>query len=206
MREDLAEALISLRESQKYHRLQTLPLEEESDLSRRLKGLCSRLGLAPRNGLMSKRDVQNLNSPYLVKGLQNEEASIEELTLDSSSLSARGKMRMTSTATSPTDPEGFHLSAPMVLSMIGQLVVVAGHAFLGFQTKDVEVWVKDYSVQHRRPIRDPNSIWIDLRVSEIRPSSKSDHIVGFTYNATINDDAVQLKTSIYYDLSRQLNS
>ncbi len=147
--------------------------------------------------ILSTTQIQALSSEYLAKGAFQDDFEIKSVEIEGKKLRAR--LKMTSFGISPSDTEGYHLTAPTVFRMVAQLVVIQGHEFLGFTQKTLEVWVREHYFKHRRPIRDPNEILLDLEISDIVPSPVNPDMLGFHFKMGINKNAVAGHGSAFFD-------
>src|SRR4051794_40586356 len=96
---------------------------------------------------LSRTEIETLSSPYLADGVYQDRIAIHAVRVSGSHLTAT--VAVTDFGISPTDRGGYHLTAPTVFRMVGQVVVIHGHALLNLTAKEVEVWVKEHSMKHR---------------------------------------------------------
>jgi len=151
-------------------------------------------------GPLPQEHIQALYSDYLMEGFAKERFLFKEVLMDGFRASAL--VTMTSTAASSTDPAGFHLSTLMAISMIGQLVITHSHILCGFKRKEIEVWMRDYSIIHRRPIRDPKNIRVEIRLEDLRKLHSST-MACLAYSISMGDRAVTAKCRAFLDFSKK---
>ena len=147
---------------------------------------------------LSGTALDPLLSAYLTDGVHQDSFRIDSIDVDGPDATA--KCRMTSAAVSKTDSGGFHLTAPTVFRMAGQLLVVHGQVLFGFESKQVEVWVKEHALKHRRPVRHAEGIEVRARITSWRTGFKNPEMFGFSYEVTIEDDAVVGHGQAFFDL------
>jgi hypothetical protein len=143
--------------------------------------------------------IDALSSSYLSDGAFQDSFAIKSLALSNTRI--EGTLAMESFGVSVTDDGGYHLTAPTVFRMVGQLVVIHGHWLLGLKQKSVEVWVKDHSMKHRKPLRDSQSIRISVAVSNPRVARSNLNMIGLTYLLTLDGGAVVGEATAFFDTS-----
>ncbi|MEW6058009.1 MAG: hypothetical protein AB1540_15490 [Bdellovibrionota bacterium] len=147
--------------------------------------------------LLTEAEIEPLSSPYLRAGIKQDLFTIPSVKVEG--MKIESIVKMTSTYTSPTDPGGFHLSAPLAMQIISQIGIIHGHVLMGFSEKKAEVWMSDYSIKHRKPIRDPDNIKVELVLVESVPVRNNPDALSMTYHFTINGDAATGETKLYFD-------
>lgn len=140
-----------------------------------------------------------LMSEYLTDGVHQDRFSLTSITLTPASV--RGQLRLDTYGISPEDPGGFHLTAPTCFRMAGQLVVIHTHWLAGLEEKRFEVWVRDHSMRHRRPVRDPRAVDLTMTLVAARLAHRHPGLVRVEYEATIGDGDVVGRTTSYVDLT-----
>ena len=106
----------------------------------------------------------------------------------------------------PEDAGGFHLTAPTVFRMAGQLVVIHVHWLAGLPEKAVEVWVRDHQMSHRRPSRDPGRVAVTMALRAARGASRHPGMLRVEYEATVEGGDVVGRTVTYADFSRHADA
>ena len=150
------------------------------------------------SGILESDQIRELSSGYLGSGFAQD--GYEFKTVEIRGKTASAVAQMTSYGISPTDPAGYHLSVNTAFLMIGQLIVIHGHKFCGFSKKEVEVWVREYSVVHRQPVRDPKNIAVSVTLEGFRRGIRSDKL-GFVYSGRVNKRAITAKGTAFFDFS-----
>ncbi len=148
-------------------------------------------------GTLGPAQIEPLSSTYLGSGIK--EDSFEIRSVEIAGPSIESSVRMQSFFTSPTDTGRFHLSAPLVMQILSQLGIIHGHVLMGLERKTTEVWLGEYEVRHRKPIRDPDQIHVVMNITDIgRGRSHPDQIV-LTHDFDMNDGAVTGRTKLYFN-------
>lgn len=141
--------------------------------------------------------VRPLMSRYLTDGVHQDRFSLQDIDLQGAA--AHGRFALDSFGVSPEDAGGFHLTAPTVFRMAGQLVVIHVHWLAGLQEKAVEVWVRDHQMSHRRPSRDPARVVVTMALRSARSAMRNPGMLRVEYEATIEDGDVVGRTVTYAD-------
>lgn len=144
-------------------------------------------------------EVESLMSKYLMDGVYQDRLSMTSVDLNPDAMSA--SFALESYGVSPEDAGGFHLTAPTVFRMAGQMLVMHVHWLAGFSKKSVEVWVRDHQISHRRPSRNPHAVPVTLTLTQAGPGARNPHMLRVAYNATFDGDAVSGQTVSYADFS-----
>lgn len=155
--------------------------------------------LQPPNITATLGDVESLMSKYLMDGVYQDRLSMTSADLNPHEMSAN--FALDSYGVSPEDAGGFHLTAPAVFRMAGQMLVMHVHWLAGFSKKSVEVWVRDHQISHRRPSRDPSDVPVKLTLLQAGPGARNPHMLRVAYSATFDGDAVAGQTVSYADFS-----
>ena len=136
---------------------------------------------------MNKRfnfdEIKALSSEYIDKGIKQESWQIDELVVEGNILKA--KAHMTSYFVSPTDPEGFHLSAFCSLEILSQLANILLHVVAGHTEKCCETWVRECTFTYRNPIRNGENIQIEMKAFNARIIGEK--LIGWTKCKVFDD-------------------
>ncbi|GGD09487.1 hypothetical protein [Nocardioides daphniae] len=143
--------------------------------------------------------VAPLMSDYLTDGVHQDRFSLTSISLTPTAV--RGMLRLDSFGVSPEDVGGFHLTAPTCFRMAGQLVVIHTHWLAGLEQKSFEVWVRDHSMRHQRPVRDPHAVDLTMTLVAARLAHRHPGLVRVDYEAAIGDGDVVGRTTSYVDLT-----
>lgn len=151
---------------------------------------------APETDLLS---VAPLMSDYLTDGVHQDKFSLTAITLTPDA--AAGLLRLDEFGISPEDVGGFHLTAPTCFRMAGQLVVIHTHWLAGLEQKAFEVWVRDHTMRHNRPVRDHQNIDLTMTLTAARTAHRHPTLLRVEYAAAIGDGDVVGTTTSYVDLT-----
>ena len=143
--------------------------------------------------------VESLMSKYQMDGVYQDRLSMTAADLSPHAMTA--KFALDSYGVSPEDAGGFHLTAPTVCRMAGQMLVMHVHWLAGFRKKSVEVWVRDHQISHRRPSRNPQDVPVILTLTQAGPGARNPHMLRVAYTAQFDGDAVSGQTVSYADFS-----
>lgn len=143
--------------------------------------------------------VSPLMSDYLTDGVHQDKFSLAGITLTPEA--AAGRLRLDEFGISPEDVGGFHLTAPTCFRMAGQLVVIHAHWLAGLEQKSFEVWVRDHTMRHNRPVRDHQNIDMTMRLTAARTAYRHPSLLRVEYSAAIGDGDVVGTTISYVDLT-----
>lgn len=158
------------------------------------------LAAAQNRVTLSSQQIAQLSSEYLSDGVYQDSFAISELTIADSTLEA--KIEMTQFAVSKTDNGGYHLTAPSIFRFVGQILIIHGQVFFKLgDTKTVEVWVKDHSMKHVAPVRDPRLIRVKGVLQGLRRARSNPAMIGVRYEFVVNDGAVLGEATAFFDLS-----
>lgn len=150
---------------------------------------------------LSPEQISQLSSEYLTNGVYQDSFAIKQIAIDDKQLEAI--IDMTSCGVSKTDRDGYHLTAPTIFRFLGQLLVIHGQIYFDLgETKTVEVWVKEHTIKHRKPIRDTNHIPVACAIRGVRAAHSNPEMVGIIYEITVADGAVLGEATAFFDLSR----
>ena len=144
--------------------------------------------------------IEALSSDYLTQGVFQDSFAIRSVEIDGNRLSAQ--IDMTQFGVSPTDRDGYHLTAPSVFRFLGQLLVIHGQVYLNLgDHKKVEVWVKEHSMKHVRPVRSPQGIQVQGSIESMKKAHSNPAMIGFHYVFDINEGAVRGEARAFFDLT-----
>lgn len=143
--------------------------------------------------------VAPLMSDYLTDGVHQDRFSLTGVTLTPRAVT--GLLRLDQFGVSPEDVGGFHLTAPTCFRMAGQLVVIHTHWLAGLREKAFEVWVRDHTMRHQRPVRDPGAIDLTMTLVSARTAHRHPSMLRVDYTAAIGQDDVVGTTTSYVDLT-----
>ena len=115
---------------------------------------------------LNPEEIARLSSAYLNEGRAKEAWEISHIEIEDKILTAR--IRMRSCYTSPTDPEGFHLTIFSTLEFLSQLMIIYVHVWAGYTKKTKEGWMVDCSISSKHAIRDPENIQVRMEVTSIK--------------------------------------
>lgn len=151
---------------------------------------------APETDLQA---VTPLMSDYLTDGVHQDKFSLTGITLTPSA--AAGRLRLDEFGLSPEDVGGFHLTAPTCFRMAGQLVVIHTHWLAGLEQKTFEVWVRDHTMRHNRPVRDHQDIDLTMTLTAARTAHRHPSLLRVEYSAQIGQGDVVGTTTSFVDLT-----
>jgi hypothetical protein len=149
---------------------------------------------------LSPSQISSLSSEYLRQGVYQDNFEIYQATVQDDKLQAL--VKMTQFAISPTDQGGYHLTAPTIFRFLGQLLIIHGHVFfsLGLEKK-VEVWVKEHTMKHLAPVRDPHTITVHGQMKGTKRARSNPAMIGTRYEFSINEGAVVGEALAFFDLA-----
>jgi hypothetical protein len=161
--------------------------------------ICADESLKIHGQSLSNREIRQLSSEYLNVGAFQDSFEVKSAVVSSQYIDAT--VRMSSFGISLTDAGGYHLTAPTVFRMVGQLIVIHGHWLLGLEKKSIEVWVKDHYMKHRKPVRNFENIDIKIKVANPVQARGMSTMYGLEYEISIGAKAVIGNASAFFDTS-----
>jgi len=115
---------------------------------------------------LKPQEIRALASEYIEIGVKQDSWEIMEVEIAGESLNA--EVRMCSTYVSPTDASGFHLTIFSTQEFLSQLANIYLHVWAGYRKKTRELWMRDCHITCIKPIRNPNSIQVEMHVPSIK--------------------------------------
>ncbi len=141
-----------------------------------------------KKGSLSQGEIEALSSTYL-----NTEIARDEFRIDAIISSKKGfstDFSLTSFGVSPSDISGFHLSSPTLFRAIAQSSVIHLHWLLGETRKKHEIWIRDYSLSHRKPIRHWENIKVEAELVSFREFPRLKNMCRAEYRVNVENGAV----------------
>lgn len=155
---------------------------------------------SPQKIKLSPQEIQQLSSEYLTQGVFQDHFAIRDLCVQGEEMEAL--IEMTGFGISETDVGGYHLTAPSIFRFLGQILIIHGQKFFSLgDTKAVEVWVKEHTMKHKSPIRDPRAIVVKGGIRGVRRAQSNPAMIGVEYTFTVNDGAVLGSAKAFFDLT-----
>jgi hypothetical protein len=110
---------------------------------------------------LGPNEIQAFSYPYLEGGYQKESFRIESFEFTPQKFIARVSVAGPYVY---KDERSFHLSAPMALAILGQIIIVHTRAVLNVHSKEKPVWMKSISMSCSKTIKENESIEFDLNL------------------------------------------
>lgn len=115
---------------------------------------------------LTPEQYKPISSSYFNEGRKQENWTLGDIVISGSNLSTVASM--TSTYTSPTDSNGFHLSVFTALEIASQLQIIYAHNWAKLDKKNKEGWMIECSNNISAPIRNKMKMDIEMKVEKIR--------------------------------------
>ena len=116
--------------------------------------------------LLSPSQYQKISSKYLDDGKQQDQWRLGDIAIDHEG--AQTIARMITYYGSSATTNSFHLSSITAIEMTSQLFIIALHYMLGLKEKQQEVWQIKCVSTNLRPITNPNSIAIAMKLQYLK--------------------------------------